>query len=168
MASAIRISDAVSIGMHAVLCLGSDPARPWTVREIGARFHFSKAHLAKVVTALRRAGLVTAVRGPRGGARLRLPPDKITLLAIYEAIDGPMTMSDCLLGSAGCGITCCPLGSKLAGYNRAIRDVFGATTLADLAQQFANASSAARTPCHTPKTGDPGATPLSDANTHTL
>lgn len=168
MASAIRVSEAVSIGLHAALCLSGEPARPWTVREIGTRFHFSGAHLAKVMTALARAGLVTAARGPRGGARLRRPPEEISLLAIYEAIDGPMTMSDCLLGAAGCGNTCCQLGPKLAAHNQAIRDLFGATTLASLARQFAGVPGEAHaSPSPSAAVSGLKAAPHPDTGTHT-
>jgi len=136
MASAIRISEAVSIGVHAALCMSSDPTRRWTAQEIVERYGFSKAHLAKIMSAMAHAGLVFAMRGPGGGARLRIAPEKITLLAIYEAIDGPMTMSECLLGERGCGISCCQIGPKLAAYNREIRDLFASTTLDGLAKQF--------------------------------
>ena len=136
MASVIHISEAVSIGVHAALCLSSDPTRYWSTSEIVSRFHVSEAHLAKVMAALVRAHLVTAVRGPHGGARLRRPPAEITLLEIYEAIDGPMTMDPCLLGAKGCGSPCCQLGPRLASFNQSIREIFASTHLADLARQF--------------------------------
>jgi Rrf2 family protein len=132
MASIVHISEAVSIGMHAILCLGSAPERYWTTREILQRFSFSEAHLAKIMAALARAGLVQTVRGPRGGARLNRPPEQITLLEIYEAIDGPMTMAGCLLGDKGCGATCCQVGPKLAAFNQEIRDYLGSVRLSDL------------------------------------
>jgi Rrf2 family protein len=121
--------------VHAVLCLSADPSRYWSAHEIVARFHFSEAHLAKVMASLARAGLVTAVRGPHGGARLRRAPTEITLLEVYEAIDGPMTMEPCLLAPDGCGSVCCQLGPKLAAYNQSIRELFASTRLADLAGQ---------------------------------
>lgn len=139
MASAVHISDAVSIGVHAVLCLSADPNRNWSAREIVSRYRFSEAHLAKVMACLARAGIVTAVRGPGGGARLRRPPSEVTILEIYEAIDGPMTMDTCLLAPAGCGSTCCQLGPRLSAYNDAIRDLFATTRLSDLAGQAADA-----------------------------
>ena len=136
MASIVHVSEAVSIGVHAALCLSADPSRYWTTREIVAQYHFSEAHLAKVMAALVRARLVTAVRGPHGGARLRRPPAEITLLEIYEAIDGAMTMDTCLLGAHGCGLACCQVGPRLAAYNQSIRELFASTKLADLAGQI--------------------------------
>lgn len=132
MASIIRISDAVSIGVHAALCLASDTNRNWSAQEIVARYDVSPAHLSKVLQTLVRAGIVATERGPRGGAKLKLPPEKITLLSIYEAIDGPMKMEACLLAPVGCGSDCCRLGTKLAKYNDEIREAFSSMTLADL------------------------------------
>ena len=132
MASIVHISEAVSIGMHAVLCLASAPERYWSTREILKRYSFSEAHLAKIMVALVRAGVVQTVRGPRGGSRLSRPPAQITLLAIYEAIDGAMTMESCLLGKKGCGSACCQVGPKLAAFNASIRDYFASVRLSDL------------------------------------
>ena len=85
------------------------------------------------MAALVRAGIVTTVRGPNGGARLRRPPSEISLLEVFEAIDGPMTMEPCLLGADGCGLRCCQLGPRLAAYNQSIRELFASTKLTDLA-----------------------------------
>ena len=87
------------------------------------------------MAALTRARIVSAVRGPHGGSRLRRPPTEITLIEIYEAIDGPMTRESCLLGADGCGSTCCQLGPRLAAYNQDIRELFANTRLADFAGQ---------------------------------
>jgi Rrf2 family protein len=132
MASIVRISDAVSIGVHAALCLGSDTRRNWSAQEIVSRYDVSPAHLSKVLQTMVRAGIVLTERGPRGGARLRQRPEEISLLSIYEAIDGPMAMEPCLLASDGCGTKCCSLGTKLARYNDEIREAFASMTLADL------------------------------------
>jgi Rrf2 family protein len=157
MASVIHISDAVSIGVHAVLCLSSDPHRNWSTREIVNRYHFSEAHLAKVMACLARAGIVAAVRGPGGGARLRRPPSEVTILEVYEAIDGPMTMDTCLLAPAGCGSTCCQLGPRLSAFNDDIRQLFAKTSLSDLAGQAADAGCRAPGTLPAANTGTPPA-----------
>jgi Rrf2 family protein len=133
MAGIVQVSDAVAIGLHAALCLSAAPERCWSAREIVARFAVSEAHLAKVLAALARAGVVVSKRGPRGGARLARPPAQITLLEIYEALDGPMRRHACLLAEHGCGRAGCPLGPELAAANDALRAKFATTTLADVA-----------------------------------
>jgi Rrf2 family protein len=44
----------------------------------------------KILTLLVRAGIVLAGRGARGGFCLARPADRITLLAVVEAVDGPI------------------------------------------------------------------------------
>src|SRR5205823_3745255 len=46
--------------------------------------------LLKVLKPLVTARVLTSVRGPNGGYRLAKPPDKITLLEVVEAVEGPL------------------------------------------------------------------------------
>lgn len=66
--------------------------------------------LAKIVSQLSVAGLLTTSRGARGGVSLARPPKEITLLEVIEAIDGPILLNECV----GDGGTCkfiedCPM-----------------------------------------------------------
>ena len=47
-------------------------------------------YLLQLLRALVAAGVITSVRGVRGGYRLSKPAHKVTLLHIVEAIDGPI------------------------------------------------------------------------------
>lgn len=46
--------------------------------------------LIKVLGTLARAGVLHSIKGPHGGFRLARPANKITLLEIVEAMDGPI------------------------------------------------------------------------------
>lgn len=48
----------------------------------------SRHHVAKVLQRLAQSGLIASKRGPGGGFFLKAKPEKITLLDIYEAIEG--------------------------------------------------------------------------------
>ncbi len=48
----------------------------------------SRHHVAKVLQRLAKRGLISSKRGPGGGFYLKQKPEKITLLDIYEAIEG--------------------------------------------------------------------------------
>ncbi len=56
--------------------------------------------LAKIVSQLSVAGLLTTSRGARGGVSLARPPAEISLLEVVEAIDGPIMLNECV-GDAG-------------------------------------------------------------------
>ena len=93
MSSAFRFSEAGSLALHAMAFLGADHEKALTVREIARGLSVSENHLAKVMQRLAREGLVESVRGPKGGFKVRGSPDEISLLDVYEAIDGPLTVT---------------------------------------------------------------------------
>lgn len=58
--------------------------------------------LAKIVSQLTVAGLLTTARGARGGVSLARPPKDISLLEVVEAIDGPIMLNECVGDSSVC------------------------------------------------------------------
>ncbi len=105
-------------------------------REIAARLKASTAHLAKVMVALERAGLVTGTRGPTGGYRLNRPARQITLREIYEAVEGPMHVRTCLFGEPVCKAKGCALSSYFGRLNRDVIRTMERTHLTDLVKEF--------------------------------
>ena len=138
MAGIIGISEAASIGMHACLLLARCQAgQMLRTKEIAAALGVSAAHLAKVLQRLGRAGLIEAVRGPRGGNRLVRPAASVTLLDVYEAIEGHLTAAECLLPRPICrGGSCCLLGGLLQDMNLAARDYLAKISLADACNEI--------------------------------
>ncbi|WP_088348261.1 MULTISPECIES: Rrf2 family transcriptional regulator [Rhodomicrobium] len=62
---------------------------------IAERQHISIDYLEQLFMKLRRAGLVSAVRGPKGGYRLALAPAQISIAQIMQAADEPVRMNRC-------------------------------------------------------------------------
>jgi len=58
--------------------------------------------LAKIVSQLSVAGVLATSRGARGGVALARSPDQITLLEVIEAIDGPITLNECVPDRSSC------------------------------------------------------------------
>jgi Rrf2 family protein len=81
--------------------------------EITEALQVSGAHLSKVLQRLTRAGLIKTERGPRGGFSLNRPASEITILEIYEAIEGPLQERRCLLRKPICNGKCCIIGGLL-------------------------------------------------------
>lgn len=133
MASALRISEATSLAMHTMALLGSGSETELSSRGIAGSLDVSQAHLQKVLQRLGRAGLVHSERGPRGGFTLARPPERITLLEVYEAIEGPLHLANCLFGKPACRGRPCVLGGLVGSVNSQFRTYLEGTTLADLA-----------------------------------
>jgi Rrf2 family protein len=129
MPGAIQISEAASIGLHTTLVMAEEPERFWNAQELSERLQVSAAHLAKVMQALGRAGLVKSLRGPKGGCRLAKPADEITLLEVYEAIEGPMHTDECLLEKTVCKGNQCQIGKNIRLMNQQIRKMLAESTL---------------------------------------
>jgi len=135
MADILKISDATALALHSMVHLAQDPETQATTAEIAAVFEASKHHLAKVHQRLSKAGLIISNRGPAGGVVLAKDPSKITLLEIYEVMEGVMVCHPCLFGKTKCPRTDCVLGSLLPGLAQQVRDYFEETTLAKLAEE---------------------------------
>ncbi len=133
MATVLRISEAVTLGLHGMVLLAADQEAHVSAGEMARRLRASEAHLSKVMQRLVHAGLAQSVRGPRGGFRLAKACDEITLLDIYEVLEGPLTESVCLLEAPVCGGTSCLLGGLIATVNRQVKEYLAGTKLCDLA-----------------------------------
>lgn len=64
---------------------------PATRDEVSEAQNIPRRYLATILNDLRRAGLVTASRGPEGGYRLARTPELISLADVIRAVDGPLT-----------------------------------------------------------------------------
>ncbi len=135
MADIIKFSDATALALHSMAHLAINPDAPSTTAEIAEGFEVSKHHLAKVHQRLTKAGLVISQRGPNGGVGLAKNPAGITLLEIYEAMEGPMACRPCLFGKDACPRNGCILSGLLPRLARQVRDYFEQTTLAQLAEE---------------------------------
>ena len=134
MSTALRVSEAASLGLHTMGVLAAHAAGPLTTGEVASALGVSQAHLSKVLQRLGRSGLVTSERGPSGGFTLARPAEEITLLSVYEAIEGPLSLDDCLLGEPRCDNGRCVFGGLLASVNTEFADYLTETRVSDLAE----------------------------------
>ena len=132
MATILKISDAASLASHMMVIIATANGRLVTAKEGANQLIVSEAHMSKVMQRLAKHGLVKSVRGPGGGFQLIDSPEKITLLRIYEAIDGPLTEETCLLDNKACIRMNCMMGNMIDSINKQVRDYFTYTNLAML------------------------------------
>ena len=132
MSGSLRISEAASLALHTMVYLAGDPGTQYPAGKLARVLCVSEAHLAKVLQRLTRAGLLVSVRGPKGGFRLARRTDDITLLEVFEAIDGPYEPSECLMHDRTCGQMGCLFGDLLVNINRQVRDYLGGRNLEDV------------------------------------
>ena len=136
MATPVRISEAASLGMHAAVLLVANAGRPISTAAMASVMGVSQAHLSKVLQRLARLGLVTSVRGPRGGFVLSRRADQITLGQVYEAIEGPLSPVTCLLGRPICSGRQCILGGVVQKAGGEVGRYLDGTKLSELADVY--------------------------------
>lgn len=85
--------------------------------------------LAKLLSVLAQAGLVTSTRGPGGGFTLARPPEEITLYDVYRLFEREDASDRCPFGGGICGVgDVCPLHNKLIDVQQAMSRVLNETT----------------------------------------
>lgn len=130
--SILKISEAVSLAVHGLYFLVLEEGNQEKVKELARKMGVSEAHLAKVFQRLVKAGILCSTRGPKGGFVLARKPEEVTLLEIYQAVEGPLREEVCLLRKEVCPFPRCIFGNFLTVMNREFREYLAQRTLADV------------------------------------
>ena len=110
---------------------------PRTINAIAQAQAITPAFVSRLAVPLKRAGLIRSLRGISGGLRLAKSPDDITLLAITEALDGPVSILTCLSKPKTCGRhRNCPARSIWGDLNLTIRRAFSSVTLSSVLKRL--------------------------------
>ena len=105
---------------------------PVTLAAISERQHISLSYLEQLFGKLRRAKLVSSVRGPGGGYNLAQPAAAITVADIVTAVDEAMDATQCG-GKEDChDDKRCMTHDLWATLNAKMQEYLSSVTLADL------------------------------------
>lgn len=105
-------------------------------RDLAEQTGISQPMASKILKALARAGLVTSIRGTKGGYRLTRPPEAISVAEVIESLQGPIAMTECLVQQSMPGacdvMRVCPVRPGWQRINHAIRSALNDMALTDL------------------------------------
>jgi len=89
--------------------------------------------VSKLLKAFAKADLVHSVRGAQGGYRLARAADTISAVEIIDAIEGPVSITECSSHDSHCDFeSVCTVGNAWQRINVAIRRALNGVSLADL------------------------------------
>jgi Rrf2 family protein len=131
MAKIVSYSEAASIGMHGMV-LVARAGEIVNVQKISDATGSSRHHVAKVMQRLVKEGFLLSNRGPSGGFQLGVDPGSVTLLQIYESIEGQVKVVECPHEKPVCPFGKCILGTVVLQMSQLFRDHLNSHTLADL------------------------------------
>ncbi len=73
-----------------------------SARELSERFSIPYKLLARILQKLGADGMISSVKGPRGGYRLQETPESIRLGRVIKAVRGDERIADCLTEDGEC------------------------------------------------------------------
>ncbi len=111
---------------------------PVPLKDVAIRQDLSKLYLSQLATPLRNAALLRSVWGNKGGYVLARPSDQINLLEIMEAVDGPLSIIECVQAPGSCErAEMCESINVWRSINDAVTNTLQQYTLKDLAESEA-------------------------------
>jgi FeS assembly SUF system regulator len=129
----LRVTKLTDYATVVLAALASAPDRVLSAADLAERARLEPPTVAKVLKPLAHAGLVEGFRGAAGGYRLARPADRIPLIAIVEAIEGPLGMTECSGEHSSCELEPhCGVQSHWRRINDVIAEALGGITLADM------------------------------------
>lgn len=127
----MNLSRSAQLALRAVLDLAA--GGPAHTADIARRRGIPLAQAGKIFQELARSGIVRTSRGARGGVWLARAPERVTLRAVIEAIEGPTVIARCLVWDDCPCDQPCPVRVALDRIQRAVEDHLDGVTVADLA-----------------------------------
>ena len=125
--------------LRAVVYLAGRSGEPCTIGQLaeGTRVPFTD-YLSKVMQNLRKAGLVRSQRGLHGGFTLGVPPEKLTVYDVVQAVDPIRRIEKCPLGIKD-HINLCPLHRRLDEAMDMVERALRKSTIAEMLVEPARA-----------------------------
>lgn len=120
--------------MRAVLELAIEYGKgPIQIKMIADREDISSKYLEQLVSTLKSCGLVSSVRGPKGGYLLGKAPSEIKLSEVFLALEGPLVTAECIEHPQFC-VRCsdCVTRQVWSEIHAAMMSVLESQTLQDL------------------------------------
>ncbi len=133
----MKVSSRFRYGLRLLVDLAMNYRKGYVLlKDIAECERISKKYLEQIVITLRAAGLISAVRGAKGGYFLTRSPDRIKLVDIYKILEGSFSPVDCLDMPDVCTLTkTCPTRKVWSDLAQSVEQAFGNRTIADLVKK---------------------------------
>lgn len=115
---------------------------PVNLRDLSEKQKMSIDYLEQIFNKLKKAGIVQSIRGAKGGYILASDEDKITVQQVINALDGPISISNCdnpnLREKSCTGPATCVTRVLWQGLEDTIDTMLSGVTLKDLRTEKIN------------------------------
>jgi Rrf2 family protein len=135
----MQLTTRIRYAARAMVELGFDyPNSVTSTRHLAQKLVVSEKYLETILKSARRCELVKTTRGVNGGVALARSPDSITLLDLYNAVEGSLIPVDCVDAANECQMAAtCACRDTWVEIRDAIASILSQTTIQDLVDRKA-------------------------------
>ena len=128
----MKVSKATAYSLHALMYMVRHITQlPATTNTIAKAEGVPRGYLSKIFQKLTKAGIVRSVKGKKKGYVFAKQPEEVSLLELFELIEGESLFDDCLLRHCECDGTpenCC-IFAKWLSATKKIKQLLSETSL---------------------------------------
>lgn len=134
----MRINRRTDYAVRIMLALAEHPfGERLSTKLIREEMFVPRAFLERIIAELSKAKLILTFPGPNGGIQLFVEPEKINLRHIWEAIEGPLLISDCLQTPEECPLhENCPVRGCWGSLQKTIQRELESITISQLSEEL--------------------------------
>lgn len=127
----LRLSKLADYGTQVMTYMARDRI-VHSASEVAAGLGIAVPTVSKILKMLVRKNLVVSVLGAKGGYRLTRHPREISIADIINAMDGPISITECSSTSTCVRESFCSTRSNWQGINHIIQDALEKVNLAEM------------------------------------
>ena len=131
MSRLVFISEAASLAIHSLALIASSQSR-LNAKQISEILHVSQNHLAKILQVLAKNEYLKSNRGPGGGFILKKNASEVSMLEVYQLIEGSVDCQFCGITENTCPFITCIFGGKPDKLTNEFVDYLNNTKISDL------------------------------------
>lgn len=113
----LKFTEATAIALHAMIYITNRGNQIISLKEIAERFEISENHLSKILQRLVKTGLLTSVKGPKGGFSIVPKYKNMSFMKVYETIEGKLEKHKCLFHFSQKNCPKCIMGNLVEKIN---------------------------------------------------
>ena len=101
-----------------------DRINPVSVRQISDKYNIPYELLAKILQKLSKVDILESIHGSKGGYKLNLKYNSLTLIEFIEILEGPFGITECLVNTNCDQLLNCNIITPLEKINSKIYKIF--------------------------------------------
>lgn len=133
----LRITNSSEYAIRAIVFMAKNPEVSYSATELYSQIDAPLKFLAKILQKMTRKKILKSQRGVKGGFKLAIPLENLTLVDIIEAVDGPIALNKCLLYNYECNReVLCPIHPIWVEAQERLKESLSKKTIAEIINEM--------------------------------